>query len=53
LVTIDEINNTIDSYREQGDWYYSYAQENSDNRVYKYATKVLSLCDEYENRIAN
>ena len=53
LVTIDEINNTIDSYREQGDWYYSYAQENSDNRVYKYATKVLSLCDEYENRISN
>ena len=52
-VSIEVINNLISSFREKGEWYYVIAQETSDIRIYKYAMKMLSLCDDYEKRISN
>ena len=52
-ITFEEINNKIASFKEKWESYYIIAQETSDTHIYKYAMKMLSLCDNYEKRIAN
>ena len=50
-VDANKILDVISSFKSQGEWYYSFAEQNADYQLMKYAQKLINYCDNYEDRI--
>ena len=52
-ISIEDIQSKISSFKTQGEWYKKVGENNSNEKVIKYAAYVVRLCDEYQSQIDN
>lgn len=48
---IGQIQEKLQLYKQQWEWYYNYWQERLDNDIIKNAKRIIYLCENYENKI--
>jgi len=52
-ISIEDIQSKISSFKSQGEWYKKVGENESNEKVTKYAAYVVRLCDDYQLQIDN
>jgi hypothetical protein len=52
-ISADDIQLKISSFKSQGEWYKKVGENESNEKVVKYASYVIRLCEDYQLQIDN
>jgi hypothetical protein len=52
-ISADDIQLKISSFKSQGEWYKKVGENESNEKVIKYASYVIRLCEDYQLQIDN
>ena len=52
-VDADQILDIISSFKSQADTYYSHGEQTADNQLMKYALRLITVCDNYRDKVNN
>ena len=52
-ISIEDVQSKISSFKSQGEWYKKVGENESNEKVTKYAAYVVRLCDDYQSQINN
>lgn len=52
-ISVEDIQSKILSFKSQGEWYKKVGESESNEKIIKYASYIIRLCDEYQLQIDN